>query len=269
MTPDAADRPAMIRLEGVSKRFHGPPPVHAVRQVSLTVAAGELAVIVGESGSGKTTTLKMINRLVECSDGRIEVDGASVADRDPIPLRRRIGYVFQDIGLFPHWSVAQNVGVTLRLLGWDRGRIDARVREVLGLVGLDPDVYAARSPASLSGGQAQRVGVARGLAAAPSVLLMDEPFGALDPVTRSEVQTELRALQRRLELTVVLVTHDMSEALLLADRIFVMKDGEVVGHGTPAALLRDPAHPYIATLLETPRRHAAHLAALMKSGGDS
>ena len=245
----------MIRLEDVSKSFDG-GRTFAVSGVDLSVAEGTLLVLLGESGSGKTTTLQMINRLVDPTAGRITVAGRDVLGLDPVSLRRRIGYVFQGVGLFPHMTVAENVATVPRLLGWPERETAARTEELLGMVGLDDGTYADRYPAELSGGQRQRVGVARALAARPEVLLMDEPFGKLDPVTRDELQDQFRQLQQALGVTVVLVTHDVMEALLLADRIAVMKDGELLGEGSPGAMLNSPPHEYIRTLMEMPKRQA-------------
>ncbi|MGH9039356.1 MAG: ABC transporter ATP-binding protein, partial [Acidimicrobiia bacterium] len=213
----------MIVLEAVTKIYGTGPP--AVAGLSLEIAAGETCVLVGPSGSGKTTTLKMINRLVEPTSGRVLVDGRDVAAVDAVELRRGMGYVIQQVGLFPHLSVGDNVGTVPRLLGWDRGRVGRRVDELLELVGLDPAVYSQRRPDQLSGGQRQRVGVARALAADPPVLLMDEPFGAVDPVTRRRLQDEFIALQATLRKTVVLVTHDIDEAVRLGDRLAVLAEG--------------------------------------------
>jgi osmoprotectant transport system ATP-binding protein len=257
-----ADAPPRIALEGVGKSFDG-GRTWAVRGVDLAVARGELVVLLGTSGCGKTTTLKTINRLVEPSAGRVLVDGRDVAGLDPVALRRGIGYVFQEIGLFPHVSVAENVAIVPRLFGWERARIRERTRELFALVGLDLDVHGERRPSELSGGQAQRVGVARALAAEPDVLLMDEPFGALDPLTRDDLQREFAELRRRLGLTVVLVTHDVSEALLLADRIAVMHAGRVVACGDPAALLADAGHDHARRILATPRRQAKRVQELL------
>ena len=253
----------MIRFDQVSKVYLG-SSAPAVNEVSFEVAPGELLVILGESGCGKTTTLKMTNRLVEPTSGTIIVDGKNVREHDPAALRRSIGYVFQGVGLFPHMTVGENVGITPGLLGWSSQRIEARVRERLSLVRLDPDDYQHRLPRALSGGQQQRVGFARALAAEPRVMLLDEPFGALDPLTRDALQQEFRSIQKQLQLTAMFVTHDVNEALLLADRIAVMLGGSVLQIGTPRDLLASPAHEYVSALLEMPRRQAAIVDAALE-----
>ncbi len=246
----------MIEVEGLTRRYDGTP---AVDGVSFRVEAGELLALVGGSGSGKTTTLKMINRLVEPDAGRVVLDGRDAASLEPHALRRSIGYVFQGVGLFPHMSVAENVGVPLRLARWPRERVEARVAEMLRLVELEVEL-GGRAPATLSGGQQQRVGVARALAASPRVLLLDEPFGALDPLARDRLQGSFDGLRRRLGLTAVFVTHDVAEALVLADRIGVMRSGRLVQVGTPGELARSPADEEVARLLDTPRRQARVVA---------
>ncbi|MBW2275416.1 MAG: ATP-binding cassette domain-containing protein [Deltaproteobacteria bacterium] len=252
--------PAAIRVEDLHKRYPGGET--AVDRIHFEVARGETLVLLGSSGCGKTTTLKMINRLVEPSGGRVEIDGHDAAQLDADQLRRRIGYVFQGIGLFPHWSVEANVAAVPRLLGWERARTRARVDELLTLVGLPPEEYRGRFPHELSGGQQQRIGVARALAGEASVLLMDEPFGALDPVTRDELQQQLIEMRERLGLSIVLVTHDVTEALLLADRIAVMDAGRILQLGRPEELFAAPADARVSHLLDTPRRQARRLQEL-------
>jgi osmoprotectant transport system ATP-binding protein len=251
----------MIALENVSKSYDG-GRTFSVRQVSLTVPAGNLLALVGGSGSGKTSTLKMINRLVEPTAGRVEVNGRDVRTADPVELRRGIGYVFQGVGLFPHMTAAENVAVVPRLLGWPPAKIAARVDELLEMVHLPPAEYRHRLPRHLSGGQQQRVGFARALAAGSRVMLLDEPFGALDPVTRDEIRDDFLALRRRLGLTAVMVTHDTAEALLSADRVAVMNGGRVVRVGTPGELLADPGDPFVAALVAGPKRQAERLESL-------
>ncbi len=251
----------MIDLDSISKTYDA-GATFAVREVSLRIKAGELVVLLGSSGCGKTTTLKMINRLIEPSSGSIKVDGQDVMQRDPVLLRRGIGYVFQGVGLFPHMTIGENVAIVPKLLGWDRSRIALRVDELLELVGLAPMDFRHRKPDQLSGGQRQRVGFARALAAGPKVMLLDEPFGALDPITRDTLQTEFKRIQRDLNLTAVLVTHDMTEALLLADRIVVMRGGSLLRVGTPGELLKSPGDPYVEQLIATPKRQADQLEAL-------
>jgi len=248
-----------IRFDSVSKRYGD---LVALREVSLEVRARELMMVVGASGCGKTTLLKCVNRLVEPSSGRVSIDDASVAGRDPAELRRSIGYVFQRFGLFPHMTVAGNVAVVPQLLGWPDEAIARRVGELLGLVGLAAPGLAERYPHELSGGQQQRVGLARALAARPKVMLLDEPFGALDPVTRDKLQIEYRKLHEQLELTTILVTHDMTEALLLGDRITVMDRGEVLQVAAPGELLRAPANAAVKSLMDTPRRQLQRLESL-------
>jgi len=250
------DRP-LIELCGVGKRYGDHV---ALAEVSLTVGAGEFVALVGGSGSGKTTLLKMINGLVRPDTGQVRVGGQAIGVEPPHLLRRRIGYVFQEMGLFPHLTVRGNIAVTPRLLGWDAVRIAGRVDALMDLVALPRDL-AERSPAALSGGQRQRVGVARALAAEPAVMLMDEPFGALDPLTRDALGGDYRALHDRLGLTTVMVTHDMGEAVLLADRIVVLQAGRVMADGRPAELLAKAIDPQVRALLEAPRRQAERLQA--------
>ena len=250
----------MIELRGVTKRFGGRA---AVDGLSLTVPRGECLVLLGGSGSGKTTTLKTINRLVEPDDGSVFVNGADVRELPAHVLRRGIGYAFQQVGLFPHLRVGENVGVTLELLGWDAARVHARVDELLALVELPPGEFRERRPQELSGGQQQRVGLARALAARSEILLLDEPFGALDPATRDRLQQWFQRVRRDLGLTVVFVTHDMAEALLLGDRIAVLREGRLVQLGAPRELLLRPADAYVAELLAAPRRQAEVVDALL------
>jgi osmoprotectant transport system ATP-binding protein len=242
----------MIRLVAVTKRYDD--GTVAVDNLSLAVGDGELAMLVGPSGSGKTTTMRMINRLIEPTSGQIFLGDDDVTHVDPVALRRRIGYVIQNVGLFPHLTVADNVGTVPRLLGWDKARIRRRTHELLELVGLDPARHAKRYPAELSGGQRQRAGVARALAADPPVLLMDEPFGAIDPITRARLQSEFVRLQQELRKTVVFVTHDIEEAVRLGDRIAVLRDGGILEqYDTPAQLLGSPATPFVAEFVGADR----------------
>jgi osmoprotectant transport system ATP-binding protein len=240
----------MITLEHVSKSFssHG-RTVTAVDDVSLEVGEGELHVLIGPSGSGKTTTMRMINCLEKPSGGRITVNGRDVQTMNVVDLRRGIGYVIQQGGLFPHFTVADNVAVVPRLLGWPRQKRRQRAEELLALVGLPPELFANRYPRQLSGGQQQRVGVARALAADPPIVLMDEPFGAVDPITRKQLQRELRRIQAEVRKTIVFVTHDITEAFLLGDRIVLMAEGRIVQNATPADLLRHPASPFVTSFI--------------------
>ena len=246
----------MIVLDGVSKSFDEGAS-YAVRDLSLEVADGETLVLLGSSGSGKTTALKMINRLTEPTRGRIEVDGHSIFEQDPVQLRRSIGYVFQGIGLFPHLTVEANVGIVPRLLGWSSQRRRARAREVMDAVGLPPDELADRLPDELSGGQQQRVGVARALAVDPAYLLMDEPFGALDALTRDTLQRELLALKEKLAKTIIFVTHDIFEALRLADRLAVLHEGRLQQVGTKEEVVREPASQFVRDLFAKPAEQLA------------
>ena len=252
----------LIAFSHVGKRFNSLP---AVDDVSLAVREGEFVAIVGGSGSGKTTLLRLANRLIAADAGTVRIDGADVASSNPIALRRHIGYAAQGAGLFPHMTVAGNIGITPKLLGWPPTEIAARVDELLQLVRLDPDAHRARFPHELSGGQRQRVGVARALAARPRIVLMDEPFGALDPLTRAALSEEYRALHERFALTTIMVAHDMAEAVLLADRIAVMRGGRLIADGD-AAQLAALDDPYVRELLQTPRTQAERLRKLLPRG---
>ena len=251
----------MIELAAISKSYDGGRSF-AVREASLSVASGAFIAVVGASGSGKTTLVKTINRLVEPDSGSVRIDGQAADAIPPHELRRRIGYVFQGVGLFPHMSDAENIAVTPRLLGWPEPEIAARVDELLDLVAL-PREFGARAPDALSGGQRQRVGLARALAARPAVMVLDEPFGALDAVIRDQIGQDYRALHERLGLTTVMITHDVLEAVLLADRIVVMRAGQVIADDVPAALLSGHADPDVRALMETPRRQAERVAAMI------
>src|SRR5712672_2771815 len=261
--------PPLIAFAHVGKSFdggRGAERVLAVNDVSLDVAEGEFLAIVGGSGSGKTTLLRLANRLIDADSGSIQVEGEDVKAVDPIGLRRRIGYVFPSGGLFPHMSVADNIGITPKLQGTPAAEISARVDELLDLVRLDRSQHRDRFPHELSGGQRQRVGVARALAAKPRIVLMDEPFGALDPLTRDALGDDFRELHRTLGLTTVMITHDMTEAILLADRVAVMRGGKLLAQGTPAELSAS-SDDYVGELLRTPRRQAERLGALLPRDG--
>lgn len=243
----------MIALEEVSKTYPG--GVEAVSKLSLKIAEGETLVLIGVSGSGKTTAMKMINRLIEPTSGKVSIDGHDVADWDPIALRRHIGYVIQSIGLFPHMTVGQNIAVVPKLLKWPTARMRQRAAELLRMVGLAPEEYLDRYPDELSGGQQQRVGVARSLAADPPIILMDEPFGALDPMTRSNLQQEFLDLKARINKTIVFVTHDISEAVTLADRVAIMHEGHAEQVDTAEQLIANPRTEFVADFFGTQRFH--------------
>lgn len=243
---------AALSFEGVTKRYSATAPA-AVDNLTLDVPPGEVCVIIGPSGCGKTTALRMINRLIEPTAGRITIDGSPVSSLAPATLRRQIGYVIQDVGLLPHLTVSSNVATVPRLLGWEKGRIQARVDEMLTLIGLPPAEFGRRFPAELSGGQRQRVGLARALAADPPVMLMDEPFSAVDPITRMRLQSDFLALQRQVAKTVVFVTHDIDEAVRMADRVAIMRDGQLVQYATPNTLLAHPADAFVTDFVGADR----------------
>ncbi|MDB6452919.1 ABC transporter ATP-binding protein [Falsirhodobacter sp. 20TX0035] len=247
----------MIGLNHLSKHYGD---TKAVDDVSLTIDKGSVVAIVGTSGSGKSTLLRLVNRLIEPTSGHVTLDGQDTRALPAFELRRRIGYVIQDHGLFPHWTVARNIATVPRLLGWSKARIEARVEELLTLLSLDPAAIGPRFPHQLSGGQMQRVGVARALAAEPELLLMDEPFGALDPVLRGKAQADLRAIQRTLGTTILLVTHDMAEAIALSDRIAVMRAGRVEQFAPPAEILARPATDFVRALVGEGERAFRYLS---------
>jgi osmoprotectant transport system ATP-binding protein len=245
---NSLDGVAKIAFRAISKHYpQAPRP--AVDAVSFDVRAGTICMIVGTSGSGKTTLMRMVNRLTEPSAGAILIDGRNVLEEDPIALRRRIGYVIQQVGLFPHMTIEENVRVTAEIAGWERDRLSGRVDELLSLVGLAPQEYRHRFPRQLSGGEQQRVGIARALAADPGILLMDEPFGALDAITRGRMQQELLRIQRGVRKTILFVTHDVEEALRLGDEIAVMSEGHLAQVGTPIEILARPANDFVAQLM--------------------
>jgi len=237
----------MIKLEQINKVYDD--GFQALKNINLEFREGDLNVLIGPSGCGKTTTMKLINRLIQPSSGTITIGGKDISSVDPVTLRRRIGYVIQNIGLFPHMTIAANVAVVPKLLKWNAPKIERRVDKLLDMVGLDPDTYRNRYPSELSGGQQQRVGVIRALAAEPDIILMDEPFSALDPISREQLQDELIRLQHELKKTIVFVTHDMDEAIKIADHIVLMKDGEVVQQGKPEAILRHPANEFVKSFV--------------------
>jgi osmoprotectant transport system ATP-binding protein len=249
----ASSKAAELELRNVSKRYDGQQDA-AIRELSFTVPAGDVCVLVGPSGSGKTTTMRLINRMIPLTSGDILLGGSSVLKREPRALRREIGYVIQQVGLFPHQTVAENVATVPRLLGWEKARVAARVFELLDLVGLEGADMRDRYPAQLSGGQRQRVGVARALAADPPLMLMDEPFGAIDPINRARLQDEFLALQRQVRKTVVFVTHDIDEAIKMGDRIAILREGGVLAqYDTPAAILSRPADEFVARFVGADR----------------
>lgn len=252
----------MIKLQEISKSYDG-GATFAVRQISFQVEDGETVILLGSSGCGKTTTLKMINRLIEPTDGEIQIDGTNVLRQDPVELRRSVGYVFQGIGLFPHMTVGENVQIIPKLLGTPRTERERRARELIETVGLDPDAYFDRYPDELSGGQQQRVGVARALSADPSHLLMDEPFGALDAVTRDTLQQELLKLKQRLGKTIIFVTHDVFEAMTLGDRIAVLHDGKLEQIAATKDLVLNPATDFVRELVEKPTQQLTTFRELM------
>jgi len=242
----------VIEIEAITKRFPGAARP-AVDRLSLTIPAGEVCVLIGPSGCGKTTTMRMINRMIEPDAGTIRVAGRDVMAQDTVELRRSVGYVIQHVGLFPHWSIADNIATVPRLLGWDEARIARRVEELMSLVGMDPAQYRTRYPRELSGGQKQRIGVARALAADPPVMLMDEPFGAIDPITRKHLQDEFLKILHELKKTIVFVTHDIDEALKVGDRIAILRDGALVQYDTPEALLMRPADAFVEAFVGADR----------------
>lgn len=238
----------MIRLENITKVFPGTTQ-KAVFDLTLEIPEGSTTALIGPSGCGKTTTMRLINRLEDATRGRVFVNGEDVTAVDPVRLRRQIGYVIQNVGLFPHMNIADNIATVPRLLGWERRKTDARIDELLHLVGLDPAADRGRYPAELSGGQRQRVGVARALAADPPVMLMDEPFGAIDPLVRGRLQTEFKQILQRVKKTVVIVTHDLDEAIKMGDRIAIMRDGKLCQYDTPAVILSKPADEFVAAFI--------------------
>jgi osmoprotectant transport system ATP-binding protein len=244
---------AEIVFDHVTKRYSGSERP-AVDDLSLTIPAGEICVLIGPSGGGKTTAMKLVNRLISLTEGDITIDGQSVMELDPVELRRGIGYVIQQIGLFPHMTIDANVATVPKLVGWDKQRTRERCRELLELVGLDPDEYAKRYPAQLSGGQRQRVGLARAMAADPPLMLMDEPFGAIDPITRERLQNDFLRLHREVRKTVIFVTHDIDEAIKMGDRICILRQGgRLAQYDTPEAILADPADDFVADFVGADR----------------
>lgn len=245
-----------IEFKNVCKRFPG-ASYRAVDDVSLTVNEGEFVTILGSSGCGKTTLLKMINRLYEPDSGSIILFGEDISTVDVVKVRRRIGYVIQQIGLFPHYTVSENIATVPKLLGWDKEKTAARVDELLNLVGLEPKEFRERYPAQLSGGQQQRIGLARALAIDPKIMLMDEPFGAIDSITREKLQDELLNLHRETGKTILFVTHDIEEAFKLGDRVIIMNEGKILRFDTPEAIIRQPADPFVQSLVDSAKAKEA------------
>ena len=245
-----------IEFRDVTKTFKG-ASCSAVDHVSLTVNEGEFVTILGSSGCGKTTLLKMINRLYEPDSGSIILFGEDISTVDVVKVRRRIGYVIQQIGLFPHYTVGENIATVPKLLGWDKAKIAARVDELLNLVGLGPQEFRDRYPAQLSGGQQQRIGLARALAVDPKIMLMDEPFGAIDSITREKLQDELLTLHREMGKTILFVTHDIEEAFKLGDRVIIMNAGKILRFDTPEAIIRQPADPFVQSLVDSAKAKEA------------
>lgn len=237
----------MIEFQHVNKVYDD--GFQALKDINLTIKKGELTVIIGPSGCGKSTTMKHINRLITASSGKVLINGEDISEKNPVELRRKVGYVIQNVGLFPHMTIAKNVAVVPHLLKWEQSKIDQRVNELMEMVNLEPEVYSHRYPSELSGGQQQRIGVIRALAADPDIILMDEPFSALDPISREQLQDELIRLQQDLQKTIIFVTHDMNEAIKIADTIVLMKDGEIIQAGTPETILRYPANDFVRTFI--------------------
>ncbi|WP_153723034.1 betaine/proline/choline family ABC transporter ATP-binding protein [Sporosarcina cascadiensis] len=253
----------MIELQKVNKVYEDGS--HVLKDIDLLFESGKINVLIGPSGCGKTTTMRLLNRLTEHTEGEIFIDGKNIAEFNPIELRRQMGYVIQSIGLFPHMNIYDNVATVPKLLKWDKNKIDERVTELLEMVNLHPEQYKKRYPSELSGGQQQRVGVIRALAAEPSTILMDEPFSALDPISREQLQNELVRLQKDIQKTIIFVTHDMDEAIKIADQIILMKDGQIVQQGTPQELLMNPANDFVREFIGEDRLANAKPIPLLSS----
>lgn len=251
----------MIKFESVYKKYK---ENQVLKDINMEIKKGEMVVLIGPSGCGKTTSLKMINRLIEPSSGRIFIEGRDISEEDPIKLRRKIGYVIQQTGLFPHMTVAENIALLPSLMKWDKDKAVSRVKELLNLIGMEPGEFMNRYPRELSGGQQQRIGVARAFAVNPEIILMDEPFSALDPINRAQLQEELFNLQQELKKTVVFVTHDMDEALKLGDKISIMKEGEILQYNTPENILRNPSQGFVSEFIGKNRilNHSDYIKAI-------